>query len=481
MLANLKSILHRDCEIETDQSVLVGVSGGVDSLCLLDGLHRLGINLIVAHFDHGLRSNSAADLEFVRTEALKRGSQFFGERADTAAFAHEKRLSIEAAGRELRYSFLFRVAAENGVRAVATAHNADDQVETVLMHLIRGAGLDGLTGMAVRSVPNSWSNSIPLLRPLLGIWRLEIETYCAENNLIFIDDHTNRDLRFFRNRLRHELIPGLESAFDPGFRPRLWQTANLLAADRQVLENLTTQTWEKEFYAVNADGLAFTRAAFNQHPLGLRRRLIRKAIAKLQPGARDVDYAIVHRVIDFCASPPATHQMDIGLGIWLFSEAEAIFMTMNPDQLPAQQWPQMGAEMSGVRVTVAGSEVRLVFEAGWQLTGNKIVDIDHRVASALQNGDEFQVWFDAGEANPEIEVRTRQPGDRFKPLGLNGKSMKLSDFMINEKISARARDRWPLVCLGSDIVWVPGYRLAHPYRVTGDSKHVFQLRVSNKK
>jgi tRNA(Ile)-lysidine synthase len=479
MLFHLKSILHRECQIETDQSVLVGVSGGVDSLSLLAAMCELGYQVGVAHFDHGLRSNSNADLEFVRAAAEKRGCQFFSDRADTTTFARENHLSIEAAGRELRYAFLFEIAQDKGYSAVVTAHNADDQVETVLMHLLRGAGLAGLTGMRVRTIPNPWSNSIPLIRPLLETWRTEISKYCGEKKLQPIEDITNRDTKYFRNRLRHELFPLLEKDYIPGLRQRLWQTTNLLAADHELVTNVVNQSWDKDITEINPNAFSLNLATFNHHPLGLQRRLIRRALANLRPDARDIDFAMVQRVLDFCDQPSASRKMDFGLGIWGIVEMDTFILTTVPTQLPSDQWPQLAGTDS--KLVVVGSPIEVGLGREWRFFAQFESDLSQVRKLAQQNRDYFQAWLSIDTENVEILLRTRCVGDRFQPLGMAGRSMKLSDFMINEKMPVRARKHWPLVCLGADIIWVPGYRLAHPHRITGESRKILYLRLENTK
>ena len=211
MLDHISQTITRNCYIDGVSPVLVGVSGGPDSICLLDLLHRLRINLVVAHFHHGIRPDAHFDEELVKRAALSYGIPFVPGGEPVPEFAQSHNLSIEEAARIMRYRFLFEHAESWGCQAVAVAHNADDQVETILMHLLRGSGLVGLKGMTFRVLPNPWSDSIPLIRPFLGTWRSEIETYCTARELVTVLDRTNLDTRLFRNRLRHELIPELET------------------------------------------------------------------------------------------------------------------------------------------------------------------------------------------------------------------------------------------------------------------------------
>ena len=202
--------------------LVIGVSGGADSLCLLDVLHSLArkhrLELYVAHLNHGLRPEAPAEAEFVRAESERRGAVFFSETVDAQAIAQSNQQSLETAARDLRYAFFRRVAQEVSAGLVAVAHTADDQAETVLMHLLRGSGLRGLRGMAPRRVIGNWLNSnwdssaspsqLPLflIRPLLQTTRSQVLAYCDEHKLTPRVDSSNADTRYLRNRVRHELL-----------------------------------------------------------------------------------------------------------------------------------------------------------------------------------------------------------------------------------------------------------------------------------
>src|SRR4030067_3134889 len=183
MLRCLEGILLDECQLEPTRKVLIGVSGGPDSLCLLDVLTQLGYPLVVAHFNHQLRPEAQLEAEQVRRFAESHGLSFVMGERDGRSFAREQRLSLEEAARVARYRFLFEQTEESGAQAVAVAPTADDQVETVLMHLLRGSGLAGLKGMSPRATPNSWSQTIPPVRPLLGVGRSEGLAYCEERGL----------------------------------------------------------------------------------------------------------------------------------------------------------------------------------------------------------------------------------------------------------------------------------------------------------
>lgn len=277
------------CRLDPSLPLVAGISGGPDSLCLLDCLQQEGFQPVVAHFDHCLRPESGRDAEEVAQMARRRGLTFEGGRLDVKAFSVEQHLSIEEAARTARYRFLFAAARAIGAQAVVVGHTADDQVETVLMHLLRGAGLAGLKGMTALSLHEGWDASIPLARPLLGVWRAEIEAYCHERGLTPLQDASNQDTTYYRNRLRHELIPYLES-YNPQVKDSLWRTADLLAGDSEVLERVVAQAWQDTLAHSGADTCALRRDKLLALPLGLQRGLLRRAIETMRPDLRDIGY-----------------------------------------------------------------------------------------------------------------------------------------------------------------------------------------------
>ncbi|MGF1655645.1 MAG: tRNA lysidine(34) synthetase TilS [Verrucomicrobiales bacterium] len=218
--------------------VLVGVSGGVDSMVLLSCLWRLGKKTVVAHFNHRLRGReSGQDQRFVQGICQKWELDFESEAADVRAFAKIQKQSLEACARDLRYNFLVRAAKKWRCSAILTAHHADDQVETVLHNLLRGSGTAGLSGMK----PASLVQGRTLLRPLLGIWRREILAFAEEKAIPFREDSSNQLLFATRNRLRHSLLPMLEEVYGRSIKPSLWRAAEILREEDAFLEAYTAE------------------------------------------------------------------------------------------------------------------------------------------------------------------------------------------------------------------------------------------------
>jgi len=249
-----------------DEAALIGVSGGRDSVALLHALAALGFtDLVVCHLDHGLRAESAADAKFVRKLARELKLPCVIEREDVAARAKRGKQSLETAAREARYAFFARVAVKRGCARLFLAHHADDQVETLLFNLLRGSGAAGLGGMNAITSRTVAGVALTIHRPLLGVWREEIDAYVGAHQFDFREDASNADPRHTRNRLRHELLPAIERAFGRDVRRALWRTAEILRAESAVLDALIPATAREATLDV---------ASLRALPLALRRRLL---------------------------------------------------------------------------------------------------------------------------------------------------------------------------------------------------------------
>lgn len=469
-MPNLDGILQDECQINREQPVLVAVSGGPDSICVADSLFLRGFPVVIAHYDHQLRQDSEAHAAFVRSFAKERGIEFILGGGDIISRAKQTSQSIEEAARNARYQFLFHTAEEIGAQAVVVGHTANDQVETFLMHLMRGSGLDGLGGMPYRWLPNAWHNEIPMIRPLLGVWREEIDEYCRERNLKTVVDSTNQDPTYFRNRLRLELVPYLEN-FNPAARKLIWQTAQVLHGEKELIAGMVEDAWLKCLLVAGEDYIAINSTYAKALPIGMQRHIIRKAIAQLRPGLRDITFEAVNQSVKQLQRSVPYAEIDLISGLKLLSEPGKLWVAEWEAEVPIGDWPQVLQDRIVLEI---GAEVNL--QSGWKISANKVSG-DELPIPSLYLQDNNQVWMDLERIEQPLVVRSRKEGDRFQPFGMEGHSQKLSDFMINQKIPRRARNGWPLVCSGAVIVWVSGYRPAHSFELTQNSKEAVVLTL----
>lgn len=492
LLCQVRQTVQRHQLLSSNNTAIVGVSGGPDSLCLLHILHalasELGVRLHVAHLHHGLRAAEAdADAAFVQEIAAAWGLPCTVERADVAALAVQTRASLEEAARAARYAFLGRLAQQLGAPVVAVGHHADDQAETVLMHFLRGSGLAGLRGMqpigplpvagvsgGVCQVPSAKRQVSAvrqnLIRPLLFTARADIAAYCAEQGLTPRTDRSNEDTTFFRNRLRHELLPLLES-YNPQVRRVLSHTAAVLADDYEILRADLLAAWPAIVLEESASRLLLDLAAWRSLPTALQRGVLREAIHHLRASLRNVGYVHVDNALSLLREGTAGERMTLPAGLEVALGYDRFAIGAEGVELPVTGLPQMEAER--LPLPLPGT----VSLPGWQITTALLAPAD--LPPGWQaNTDPWQAWLDAGVLGPTPALRTRRAGDRFQPMGMAGRSKSLAELFTSAKVPALARARWPLLVTSSgDIAWVCGLRVAERVRVTPATQRVLHLRL----
>ncbi len=456
--------------------VVVGFSGGADSLTLLDVLHRLGYEVIAAHLDHQLRASSGEDLEFCRQVALKWGIPFSSKRVDVARFAQDEGYSLEEAARQVRYRFLAEVAKDADAQIVATGHTIDDQVETLLLHFLRGAGPAGLAGMRAKSDLAGWpevpnSAGLSLVRPLLETRRLETEAHCHAMGIAPLIDPTNQDPIFLRNRIRSELLPLMED-LRPGVAQVLLRTSKLMRGLEGLLESLVADSWGDTVRSVGEDALALQAGTLSQMPLALQRAFVRKAHRELRPKARDLGLEHVERVLSLLDGEatgriPLVGDVEaalVGADLLLYGAGAELDFPTYPQLVRTDSLCFRPGDSLGLR-------------SGWRLEAERVDLPEELRESLIQSGSPWQAALDADRLADVLTVRGPSAGDRIWPLGMRG-SVKLSDLFINEGIPRLVRKRWPVLLSESEIVWVPGLRLAHAYRIRPSTKHALLLRAT---
>jgi len=438
-------------------------------------LHEAGLNIIVAHFNHRLRPESNAEAKAVGDAAARLNVPYVVENADVRQNASQEKISIEEAARNLRYGFLLAQARQYKAQAVAVGHTADDQVETVLMHFIRGAGLNGLQGMAYRTFLPAFDEEIPIIRPLLDIWRQEVIGYCTVHDLTPHFDPSNDSLDFFRNRVRHELIPMLES-YNSRFREAILRSANNLSADFTLVKGWLDASWVKCVLSESVDYIALDLKALTEHSEAQLRHLIRRAVVQLNP-LQEIDSAVLERATVFIIGSKGSH-MDLIGGFSITREDNTIYINKQDAQLPFDEWPQMPSGEDALSISVPG---QTALAADWILSSDKCGNTDIAQNATLGNHDRFQAWLDEDSLPMGLELRVMRPGDKLVPLGMAGHSQKLSDLFTNAKLPRRARKRWPLLCSNEIVIWIPGFSQSEIHKMTKDTRRIVHFHVHREK
>lgn len=475
MLENISSILIEMCELDIAKPVVLGVSGGPDSMCLLDVFIKAGYSVLAACLNHGLRSEADAEVHLVQQVAFSLGVDFRTKTVDTPKFAIEAGLSVEAAARQLRYEFLYAEAARINAQAIAVGHTADDQAETVLMHLLRGTGLAGLKGMDFRSFLMNMSTNIPLVRPLLTTWRSEIIEYCDQHNLSTAIDDTNQSINYFRNKLRLDILPYL-ARYQPNIRQNLVQMANILSTDYELLQNHVEAAWITCVVEQGQGYVALRRKDYITLPPAIQRYMLRKAMLLLRSGYQDIEFAMIERTRQSLKSATGYQTFDIGAGLQLKVEGKIVWLVRRDVNLPMGNWPAVLTDQVVDLPIPCSTEL----QNGWWLQADRLDARDITIQVTSREMDRFQALFDADLIRQPLYVRHRRPGDRLKPEGMDGKTVKISDLMINLKLPFRCRDNWPVVCSGENIIWVPGCRQSCIASIRGSTRLVVRLRLIQK-
>ncbi|NLE76034.1 MAG: tRNA lysidine(34) synthetase TilS [Chloroflexi bacterium] len=467
------------------QPLVVGVSGGADSLSLLHILRRLepegGFRLHVGHLEHGLRGEeSLADAAFVQQTCRQWGLPVTVEQLDVAAWAKQERLSLEEAAREARYAFLGGLAASLGGAVVAVAHNADDQAETVLMHWLRGAGLAGLRGMRPDAEmpgcrrPGAWARRWPtpgplrLVRPLLGVPRAAVEAYCRAWDLQPRLDRTNLERDYHRNRLRHELLPCLEG-YNPRLREALCRSAAVFADDYAYLQGQALAVWPDVVRGEGSEEVAFHLSRWRALPPSLQRETLRLAIQRLQGDLRHFHWAHIQRAVEALAGKPTGTVVPLARGLALAIGYDSFRIGRAqpgpPGFVGEQELPLEG------EVTLAGS--------GWTLRACPLSTEAPMDLLQRHRGDRWTALLDLERLRLPLTARARRAGDRFCPQGMGGHSVLLREYLINVKLPRAQRSRWPLVCSGDRVAWVVGWRVDERLALTPQTRRVMLLQVVN--
>lgn len=432
--------------LETGSSVVAGVSGGADSVALLHTLWSLapslGLKVYAAHLNHGIRGTSAdSDEEFVRGLCEFYGVPLFRGHADVPSLAKSHGQTLEQAGRDARYDFLEEARLHFNADTIAVAHHMDDQAETMLLHLTRGAGLTGLAGMKPRRGR--------VIRPLLPLRRSEIEDYLFQEGIAFCTDETNLLRDGTRNRLRLDVMPYLAEHINPAIVPTLCATAELLAQDEAYLRELTAAALVKTRRKPNA----YDRAALAALPPALLGRAVRMALADAG-AATNIERVHVEQVIGMLGARTGAQLHLPGIDAWV-DYALLRLGTMPAVKLPAFEAPLARA---GETQTPMG------------------VFIAEEVPAEAFVRDPFAAYFDLDKLPREGEpltVRMRRPGDRFFPLNAPGRR-KLKEYFIDKKVTRTARDV-PLVTSGQEILFVPGFCIADPVKVDDATARILRV------
>jgi len=448
-------------QLISGEKLVVAVSGGPDSVCLLHILAKLQkelkVNLHVAHLNHQLRgTESEADAKYVSDLARQLGIPATIEGREVKSYQAQEHLSLEEAAREVRYSFLAEVAKAIGAERVAVGHTRDDHIETILLHLIRGTGTRGLKGLQACSEWKSKTGSIIVIRPLLEISHQETEDYCRQHQLVPRLDASNISLSPLRNRIRHQLLPLLES-YNPGIAQALLRTAKIASDDIAFLDKQIDQLWD-EVAQQQGETIVLDKGKFNSLPPALKRYIFRAAVERMLGSAKDIEMRHIEEMMS-ALDKPAGKRLSLPRGLIFSVEYNRYLLASDPTAL--SPLPVLGGEFE---LKIPGKTSL----PGWHIEAT-ITDRE-----GMTEKDNFIAYLDLDKVGDRLLVRPRKRGDRFQPLGLD-QPKKINEFMIDAKIPRTWRQQVPIVCSPEQIVWVVGWRIDERAKVSEKTKQVLCL------
>lgn len=450
--------------IRENDNIILGLSGGPDSMVLLHILlyvrERISFNLVIAHVNHGVRGEEALkDEKFTEKVAKELGLDFFSTKADMVGLAKEKNISEEEAGREIRYVFFRELIKELGHGKIAVAHNRNDQAETLLMRIMRGTGIDGLAGMSFKSDD--------IIRPILDINRWEIEKYVEENSIETVVDKTNLETIYSRNKVRLELIPYIKENFNPNIIDTLFRLSENAKLDSYFLEDFSSKVY-KSISKEKSTSVVIKSGLFMEEDKAVKNRIIRKAIYNLINTLQGIEEVHISSVVDLFNKGETGKRIDLPNNLLAKVSYNNLIIEKNINE-----------DMAGVCENKEETILKIGqnYLEGYNLEINlKIMD---RKDINFKNVSSNVKFFDYDIMNEEIWIRTRNPGDRFAPIGMKGRK-KIKDYFIDEKIPRDLRDEIPLLMCGENIIWVIGYRMSEAYKVKKETRDVLRVEYKNK-
>lgn len=449
--------IYKNNLINEGDGIVIALSGGPDSMCLLHLLNsvkdELNIKLVAAHINHMIRGEEAdADERFCGEECARLGIEFFSKRIDVNKYCAENGLSSETGGREIRYNFFKEVMNKKQFNKVSTAHNANDQAETILMRIMRGTGLEGLGGIPVK-------REDIYIRPILFMKREEIEKYCEDNNLKPRIDKTNYERIYNRNKIRLDILPYIKENFNAEIIESINRMSMLLQEDSEYIKEQVDECFD-DFCKKENDCYIISKKAFNLNK-AIYKRLIRKVIKELTGDKYDIEAIHVDHVIELVKGTTGK-KIDLPKDI--------VVTNVYGDLKINKRVTENNSENSIIEIKKEEIDKKDIY-FGEGIISFNVMD-NNKEKYNFQNS--LIKYVDYDKIINAIVVRYRKQGDRINPIGLKG-TKKLKDIFIDMKIPKDVRDTIPIVQIDDDIAWVVGVKVSDKFKVTQQTKRILKM------
>ncbi len=451
MLKKVNDFIKEHQLTRPGELIIIGVSGGPDSMALLHIMNQLkkelSFSIAAVHLNHGLREEAQDEEDFVRESCHNMSVPFYFQRVDIMEMALQEKKSIEEMGRDYRYQYFYQLMHDIRADRIATAHHQDDVAETVLLHLLRGAGIKGLRGI------------MPLkgriIRPLLSLSKNDIIAYLGNNNIGYCIDKSNYDSTYLRNRVRHSLLPQLQENFNPRIVENLNQLANIAREENEVMQGETDNLWKKVAIKEDKNLIILNKEILNTLPPAYQRRLIIKALSSLK-GESGWTMKDIQSIRQLARKEGSSKKLHLQKGILVkLAYNELIFSDH-----------QAQSVFFNYQVSIPG-----------QLT---VPEIGETFVFKLVNKEHFApkdnaIILDYDKLGKDICIRSRRPGDFFRPRGLDGRK-RIKEFFIDIKLPEAQRDKIPLLASDNEIYIIFGLRISHSVSISQKTKRFLMIK-----
>ncbi|KDR94917.1 tRNA(Ile)-lysidine synthase [Peptoclostridium litorale DSM 5388] len=462
VVEKVKKTIEDNGLINKGDSVIVALSGGPDSICLLRVLNEIkdeyGIKLYAAHLNHKIRGMEAQkDAVFCVRTCDEMGIVCFVKAYDVPAYSKENGLSIEEGARKLRYNMFFELKESLGAQSIAVAHNLDDQAETVLMRMMRGSGLEGLKGMDYRRADG-------IIRPLIDVTRDEIEKHIKENEIDFRIDESNLEEVYSRNKVRLSLIPYIEKSFNPNIKKALSRMSRLLGDDCDYINSRAEESFERlckknsdKSIRIDANELCSLHRAIST-------RLVRMSVEHVLEDIKGFELVHVEDVMGLAGKGREGASIDLPRNMAALKRGNDVIVGIRDEILPKE------SKSESFSYTLPKEGSIFIKEIGMEIDSSTM---------QKKEGSKFKyekgcIYLDLDKIDGKVTVRSRKEGDRIRPVGLGG-SKKVKDIFIDMKIERSERDKIPVISDGKGIMWIYGYRIGDDYKVDGKTSSVIKI------
>ena len=436
--------------IERSDRIVLGVSGGADSVCLLHVLNELKekmqLILYVVHVNHGIRGKEAdGDEEFVKQMCEKMNVDYKGVHFDIPALALEKGMSEEETGRYIRYKVFEEVRKDIGADKIAVAHNANDSIETVLYNMCRGTGIKGVCGISPKREN--------IIRPILCMTRTEIEEYLTKRNILYRTDSTNLEKDYTRNKIRLELVPYLEKNINSA------SSSHILNLSRQLneIENYMETRYQKCYFEnveEDAEKTIINIAGLRNYPDIIKREVVRMCVQRTAGKLKDITAEHIYAIMNIMDSETGKY-VTLPYGIICMNSYGKCILKKN-------------IEISGIE-----------YDIPIEHPGEYLLENGDKLIVSIENSINFEEkiytkWFDYDKISTVIRLRSRKEGDYLEVR--DGKHKKLKSYFIDEKVPRELRNTIPVLAEENHVIWAVGYRISEKYKITKDTKRVLKVQ-----